>query len=95
MQTAADTPERTDKALLHAFMRLCHFVDWRFHINQFDLARDVMGAGLALFGAQSLQDVLRPWKPDAPVVFSVGLAFGLCASSSPRSRPAGPGRDGL
>lgn len=53
MQTAADTLERTDKALLHAFMRLCHFVDWHFHINQFDLARDVMGAGLAQFGAQS------------------------------------------
>ena len=71
--------ERADRVLVQVFMRLSHFVDWRFHINQFDLARYVMGAGLALFGAQTVQDVLRNWRGHMPVVLSVSLAFGMCA----------------
>ena len=71
--------ETWDRGLIQVFMRLSHFVDWRFHINQFDLARYVMGAGVALFGAQTVQDMMRNWRAHTPVVFSVGLAFGLGA----------------
>jgi hypothetical protein len=74
-----DALERADKVLIQAFTRLSHFVDWRFHINQFDLARTVMGAGLALLGAQSVQDVIRNWRGHTPVVVSVSIAFGLVA----------------
>jgi hypothetical protein len=76
-QKADGALERADRVLVQAFTRLSHFVDWRFHVNQFDLARHVIGAGLALLGAQTVQDVMRHWKHDMPVVLSVSLAFGL------------------
>jgi hypothetical protein len=78
-EEAGNALERADKRLVRAFMRLSHFVDWRFHVNQFALARYVMGAGLALFGAQTVQDILRNWRGHMPVVVSVSLAFAMCA----------------
>lgn len=80
MRNTAELLERADRTLVHAFMRLSHLLDCRFHLNQFSLAHHVMGAAMALFGAQSLQDVLRNWKGHAPVVVSVSLAFLLCAA---------------
>jgi hypothetical protein len=72
--------EKADKALMHVFTRLAHAVDHRFHINPYVLARDVMGVGVALFGAQTVQDVMLNWKHHMPVVFSVMLAFLLMGS---------------
>jgi hypothetical protein len=61
-------------------MRLSHFSDHHFHINQFDLARNVMTMAITLFGAQTMQDVFRHWKDDRATVFLVIFAFGLCAA---------------
>jgi len=72
--------ERADKVLIHAFTRLAHAVDHRFHVNPYTLARNVMGAGIALFCAQTVQDVMRNWKHHMPVVFSVTLGFVLVGS---------------
>src|ERR1700761_5731255 len=75
MASLGDALERMDKALVAAFTRLAHAVDHRFHVNQFELARHVMGVGLALFGAQTVQDVMRNWDHHRPTVYSVTLAF--------------------
>lgn len=50
---------RMDFLILWKFMRLSHWVDWRFHINQFDLAAQVMSVGLAMNLAAAVYSVLR------------------------------------
>lgn len=54
-----DSMTRVDFFILWKFMRLSHWVDWRFHINQFDLAAHVMSAGLAMNLAAAVYSILH------------------------------------
>lgn len=80
MQKATGSFAKIDMVLIRAFTRLSHLFDYRFHVNQFEFARYVMTGSIALFCAQTVQDVIRNWDVDKLAVSSVIVAFGLCAS---------------
>lgn len=48
--------------LFRVFMRLSHWVDWRFHRNQYDLAAWMMSAGIAMNLATAAQAIINNWK---------------------------------
>lgn len=48
--------------LFYVFMRLSHWVDYRFHRNQYDLAANVMSVGMALNLAQTAQALINNWR---------------------------------
>lgn len=73
-----DMPAWIDWLLIRRiYMPFAHWVDYRFHRNQYLLAADIMSAGLAASAAQTLQYLLDdPWWMGAFfIVGTVGLIW--------------------
>lgn len=75
MNSLYDAIMRMDVLILsRVFMPFAHWVDYRFHKNQFDLAAIFLSAGMALNAAQTLQDILHDgWLIGAMMAMSTGI----------------------
>lgn len=58
--------------VLRVFMPIAHWVDYRWHINQYDLAAKVMTAGLALCVALNAEEAIKNWHHGWLNVISAG-----------------------
>lgn len=64
--------------MIRGFMRVAHWISWRFHRNQFDVALWCVNTGIVLFGVHSIWMIIR--NP-LPVWMSLMGFFGFAVNA--------------